>query len=763
MHRAVTWAATAAVVLAAPASRAQPAASATVTLRGRVVDRATGAPVAGAIATVGGELVATDDDGRFTVALSRGRHQLAISAPWLVARTIAITLTADRDLRVEVDSADEVGGETIEVIDIAPSQIGQTQIDAALARAVPGGGDAAKVVQSLPAVARPPAGSAEIVVWGAAPRDTRVFVDSVPVPALYHLGGYRAAVGNDLLGDVRLTPAAFGPDRGRAIGGVIDIGLADPSTLPAVRAQVDVLDAGAAARLTLADDVAVVVAIRHSHLDRAVDLVTDPGELAPNIPLPRWSDGQLALRARLADDLVLSGWVMGSLDALDRTLASDDPATETTQRTDLAWLRAQVTLQRDRPGRSESATLWFGRDHTDDELEVGLVAADLHVRQWVGGARVAQRARLADALSLALGADLDGERAHLQRAGSLTIPAREGDLQIFGQPPGDDRSADRWSATTLDLAGHAAVELALSRVTASVGGRLDGWLLGASRLTPRVGTTPGIGSQHIELTIDPRASVQVALGGGAAIRVDAGRYHQARAATDTSAVFGTPSLGLERAWHVTLGGQWRRPPFAIEAAGYARRLDDLVARDLAVTPRLAAALTQAGTGTVVGVQITMRVVGWRGLSGWLSYGLSRSRRRDDPAQPERFFDRDQTHGLIAVGGWERACWTVGARVRLATGEPRTDVLGAFFDARSGRFQPIRGEHNGVRLPLFVAADLRAERRFAIGATQVAVYAELQNLTGRANAEEIVYSADFSERAYLTGLPLLALVGVRLER
>src|SRR6185503_1218939 len=139
--------------------------------------------------------------------------------------------------------------------------------------------------------------------------------------------------------------------------------------------------------------------------------------------------------------------------------------------------------------------------------------------------------------------------------------------------------------------------------------------LGASRLTPRVGTTPGIGSQQIELTVDPRVSVQVALPGRAALRVDGGRYHQARAATDTSAVFGTPGLGLERAWHVTIGGQWQRPSFAIEAAGYARWLDDLVARDLAVTPLLAHALTQAGTGRVVGLQVTMRVVGWRGLSG----------------------------------------------------------------------------------------------------------------------------------------------------
>jgi hypothetical protein len=742
------------VVLTASVASAQSVS----TVRGRVVDRATKQPVAGAVITVGGELAATDDDGAFTLAVAPGRYTLEVTAPWLVTKRQPVVVRADMDLVIEVDAAQEVEGEKIEVVDIAPTQIGQTKIDAKLARAVPGGGDAVKVVQSLPAVARPPAGSAEIVVWGAAPRDTRVFVDGVPVPALYHVGGYRAAVGNDLVGDIRLTPAAFGPDRGRAIGGVIDIGTADPANVPAWRVQADPLDASAAMRAG-DETFAVAAALRQSWLDRLVDAVADPKQLAPNAPIPRWTDGQLVVRGVPADKLVLSGWVIGSLDHLDRTLASDDPATQTEQRSDQQWLRAQVTLRRTRETGNDSATVWFGRDRMRDDLQVGLIPASQHVAQWVGGARASQQTQLTSLATLTLGADLDGELANIERTGSLTIPAREGDLHIFGQPPGDDVNGDRWSATTVDGAGFASVDLQHSRFTATFGGRVDGWLLAASRLTPRVGTTPDIASQQILFTVDPRAAVQLRISDELGVRADGGRYHQARAATDTSAVFGTPNLGLEQAWHATLGGQWKRAPFAIEAAGYARWLDDLVARDLAVTPMLAAALTQGGTGRVLGVQVTARVVGWHGLSGWLSYGLSKSTRKDADSQDERYFDHDQTHGLIAVGGWEHGAWTVGGRVRVSTGEPRTDVIGAFFDSRSGRYQPIRGEHNGVRLPMFFAADLRSERRFPHGA----VYAEVQNLTSHANAEEIIYSADYSAKSYLTSLPLLAIVGVRLER
>ena len=204
-------------------------ADSTVTLRGTIVDRATTAPIAGAVIAIDAELVASDEHGAFSVELAPGRYILAITGPGIAPLTRVIDVRADSAITIAIDAA---SAETIEVTGLAPTTIGQTKVDAAAARIVPGGGDAAKIIQSMPAVARPPAGSTEIVVWGAAPQDTRVFVDGVPVPALYHLGGYRSAVGSDLIGDLQLTPAAFGVDRGGAIGGVIDIGIADPVNRP---------------------------------------------------------------------------------------------------------------------------------------------------------------------------------------------------------------------------------------------------------------------------------------------------------------------------------------------------------------------------------------------------------------------------------------------------------------------------------------------------------------------------------------------------
>ena len=103
---------------------------------------------------------------------------------------------------------------------------------------------------------------------------------------------------------------------------------------------------------------------------------------------------------------------------------------------------------------------------------------------------------------------------------------------------------------------------------------------------------------------------------------------------------------------------------------------------------------------------------------------------------------------------------VGLRARYATGFPRTEVVDAYYDARRDIYQPRFGAHNQLRIPGFVQLDARASKRFTIGGTELDLYLELQNVTNRENAEEIVYDADYSEREDITGLPILPVAGAR---
>ena len=102
----------------------------------------------------------------------------------------------------------------------------ETRIRTEEARRVPGTqGDTLKVVQNLPGVARSSFGSGELIIWGAAPNETKVNVDGVEIPALYHVGGFRSTINSDLVRSINLSPGSYGADYGRGLGGLVRIDL----------------------------------------------------------------------------------------------------------------------------------------------------------------------------------------------------------------------------------------------------------------------------------------------------------------------------------------------------------------------------------------------------------------------------------------------------------------------------------------------------------------------------------------------------------
>ena len=105
---------------------------------------------------------------------------------------------------------------------------------------------------------------------------------------------------------------------------------------------------------------------------------------------------------------------------------------------------------------------------------------------------------------------------------------------------------------------------------------------------------------------------------------------------------------------------------------------------------------------------------------------------------------------------------VGARFRYATGFPRTPVFASFKGDRRDLFEPIFGKQNSIRIPSFIQADVRVSKRFTFGAVKAEVYVDVQNVTNRRNPEDIVYNYDYSQQGYITGLPVLPVLGARVE-
>jgi len=124
---------------------------------------------------------------------------------------------------VQAPASGDAADDDLEIVIVLPTltkQVVSVKVEADQARRVAGTqGDVLKIVENMPGVARASAGSGQIVVWGASPEDTRVYVDDVRVPLLYHFGGLRSVVHTDLVQSVELCPVVTEPRTGAGSAG----------------------------------------------------------------------------------------------------------------------------------------------------------------------------------------------------------------------------------------------------------------------------------------------------------------------------------------------------------------------------------------------------------------------------------------------------------------------------------------------------------------------------------------------------------------
>jgi TonB family protein len=625
-------------------------------------------------------------------------------------------------------------------------------------------GDVLKVVQNLPGVSRPPVASGQIVVWGSAPRDTRVYVDGVDIPALYHGSGLRSVINSDLVSSIDLVPGAFGAEYGRGLGGLVRV---ETRSLPRGThgyVGADTLDGSAMISTELGPRARIAIAARQSWLDRVLAATSAP-DVGDFFPIPRYRDGQLKATIDLRRGESLDVVLLGATDDLTRTVPSPDPASTRAEATHTGFWRAYARYTNvSGSGDTVIVTPFVGRDTSELDQRFGPTPARLSIDSTRYGLRSTLHSKVSSYVAFTAGVDALGTASDIARDGSLTLPPREGDIAVFGQPPGDEFASDTWRTNIVDVGPHLYADVKLGPVTVTPGARLDAYLIEGSRKTPRVGQTPSIGFSRLETAFAPRLAARWEVTPRLAMSAAYGTYHQAPEPEDLSSVFGTPDLSLSKATHVTIGESLRiTSTLSADVIAFQKTMKDLVVRSRLTNPILARALTQNGEGRSYGVQLLLRQELWEGFFGWVSYAISRSERRYDTDETWRAFDFDQPHVLSVVASQEIGRWSFGARFRYATGNPRTPVIGSTYDARSDRFDPVFGAQSSIRIPAFWQLDVRVDRSFKLGeSVRLLLFADVQNVTNRDNAEEIAYSASFRQRSVITGLPTIAVVGARLE-
>ncbi len=740
----------------------------TVPLSGVVRRRGDRAPLAGAVVLVwlapGDERRAvTDESGRFGfAALPVGEYQLAVRGVGLSPADVTITLHEGRatELNLYVDAKERYAS-TVRGRRPVVETVEQTLTTAEIAR-IPGTqGDTLKAVQNLPGVARAPFGIGLLPVWGSAPADTRVYIDGVNVPVLYHFGGLRSTVTGEMVQALTFVPGGYQADRGLGLGGIVDVEMRRPRTDGwHGYAQMDLLDGSLMIEGPLSKTLSFAAAGRRSWIDATLPLfTTSTFQLSPV-----YYDYQGRLTWRPSRRDVLDVFLFGSDDRLSLLARIKDNALDAAVGSHVYFHRAVADWShRFDGGRSLTVIASAGADAPFGlGVTYGQVPTSLDEHAFTYALRAFGRLPVAATLRFDGGIDFEGNRWSLTRSGS---PAATTDI-VGGSAAGglganggfgggaSGFASDALTLFTNHVAPYATATWTLfnRRVTVTPQFRLQVMTFAGYQGTPAAFARGFVSPE-------PRLAVRYQIRQGLAVKGAVGLYAQPPDPTAFSRVFGNPNLTPERGAQYVLGADLAGPAgLTAEVDLFWKSLRDLVVGGESPGAPL---LDNEGIGRAYGGQVLVRRALGRRLFGWLSYTLSRSQRKDHPDQAWRRFEFDQTHILTLVLSYllPRG-FQAGARFRYATGNPYTPVAGSFYDSISDRYVPLAGPTYGARLGAFNQLDLRADKVFTFNRWRFSAYLDVQNVLRADNPEAVGYNYNYQIAHPITGLPLLPILGVR---
>jgi hypothetical protein len=584
--------------------------------------------------------------------------------------------------------------------------------------------DTLRAVEAMPGVARTPMSFGALVLRGASPRDSSVYLDGVEVPLAFHFGGVTSFYPSTMLGDVELVPGGFDVEYGRAQGGIVTMTTRAPrGDRWRVAGEISGIQSSASAEGPLPGGGAMIVGVRQAYLDE----VAGPF-VTRDTPLPRSSDAQL--RATWGDPRELgqlSPTVFASRDEINNRMLD--------LTVDAAFVRIAVPYLRQAGATTLHVVPWLG--WTDVAFayggslfeQLGIPAEKLARPTWPGGVR-ADVTRDLPWGDVRAGVDIEATRAS-REVGNIALD-----------------SAASW----LDLAA---------------------WTEALARVGP-LAVRPGVRVEHYGLTdevvADPRVTADEQLAPGVTLRAALGRFHQPPTVADVDPANGNPALHSSYTDQISLGVGVELP-YELHAslAGYytyGRDIGVPVAHGLAPPPDLGgfgptfAEMLEKELGTSSfranlgrardeGIELALRRSSGRWF-GMLSYTLSRAQRTDSPPAGWRPYELDQRHDLNAAASVHLASWQLGARFTAVSGEPYSPITSDMV------VHPW-----AATLPAYVQLDLRVDRRWHRRWGDVDVYLDIQNATDRHNLEGYTFDPAANRQVPVPGLPILPFVGVEL--
>ncbi len=702
------------------------AAAQAATLDGQVRERGSGDPVDIAWVRVADVEVRTDRDGRFSLEVPEGTHRVVVASEVHAPQELEITVPG---LPVTVWLVPDAAPlEIVVEARRASPHVSRQVLDRERVLETPGThADPLRLIQALPGVTLTPEyspASGDIALRGSAPAESRIYVDDVELPYLYHFQEYASVIHTRLLDEVAVYPSTFGAGYGDSTGGVVAVSTQrpDPAKLHG-GANVNFIMGGGYATAPLGEGTAAAVSGRRSYLDLAEDS-NDQYTLWPvfwdylgQVDHEAGADQRYRLIALGAGDSY--GRYAGDTELLDPLEQEDNPA--------FTYRRAFHALI----GQAHNRT-----GEVDLRTSVGAVRDR-------GSGTLPASSELRDEDYLVLRHQLlawSGDRDWL----SAGLDARLSRLQRLADPTGAIPELTREAPM---LARGLAVDERQVRLG------LGPWVeprihLGRTRM--HLGLRGLIDSAEGDWALDPRLGLQSEVAPDFHIRAAAGRYSQSPP-TDLLGADGLADASLARSEQAAVGmdlavaGRWE---LGLDLWG--KRITNTWSRTSAGDPVRV-------DGDAVGLEIQSRYRLRDRFFSWASLSLGRARRDG------HVFAYDQPVAVNLVGSWEPVDgWTLGVRYRWGSGLPYTPVVDGLYLGDEDRYEAVLGEDYSARLPAYQKLDLQIDRTWTFQRWRLGAYLALWWVPPSGNVLYPAFSFDYSEEAYVEGPPLLPLLGMHID-
>ena len=620
----------------------------------------------------------------------------------------------------------------------SPAHAQSYGLDAEALERTPGSlDDPIRLIQSLPGTVAtreygPNAGS--VILRGAAPSESRLYIDGVEVPYLYHFDQYASILPTKLVDNVLIYPSNFGTSYGDAIGGIVALESKEAdSEEPTVYAQANLIMAGVQATTPVSFKGKEAGVLSLSGRRSFADLYESSNEQYSL--WPAFSDYVLRYDIRNAEGHHFRWTALGSMDKYGRYIydADDlDPYERSVNpnlsmkrrfdggvfrwdwRSDTYRARTSVALMRDDWRASLASITSQGEVDSQQRLDR---------YTWVRHESIVIR----DDVEWSVGFDQRLGQVSQKVQASMPNPVIRNDAPLLAQGESVDRTLWEW--------------------------RQGVWV------EPRINkgnwrVVTGLRVQALPLSqqavLDPRIQVHRQFDWGR-WHIGVGRYHQ-------SPPFEQPELTMfASSEQASTGVEWQISDGVIFGADiWAKQV-----RDKWYTDPNGVVLVVGEEAVGGELYFSSR---WGDVDQWDGrVGVSSVNSRLLYENTTHLSPYSQPFFVNAMLGWKSEDWTLGARYRISAGLPLEQPLGTTLDANQDTYVPMWSTFPQERMPLYQKIDLQIARVWQLEKSVLKAYCEAWAVPSSSNYLYPIYNYNYTESQLVVGPAFVPLIGGSWER